>query len=132
MEGKHLIFYDGTCGFCHKTIQFVLRHDTKKIFLFAPLQGETAKKYVGNFTDLDTVVLVENFETDKEIYTYGKGGFRIMWLLGGLWAVPGSISFLPSFLYDWGYRAVARHRYEWVEKESCLIPTKEDQTRFLH
>lgn len=130
MEGKHLILYDGTCGFCHKTIQFVLKQDRQKIFLFAPLQGETAKKY--NFDkDLDTVILIENFKTQPQITMYGQAALRICWLLGGVWAIAGSASFLPPILYNWKYNFIARHRYKLAQKEVCLIPPQEDQTRFL-
>ena len=37
-----LLIYDGTCGFCHGAVRFVLRHDRKSVFRFAPLLGEVA------------------------------------------------------------------------------------------
>ncbi len=145
-QGQHLVFYDGTCGMCHKAVQFLLKHDKMKVFVFAPLQGETAAKMLGDwkslFPDADTLVLVENYrdpsdeyELSKRIFAFGKGGLRICWLLGGVWAIPGAISFLPSFLYDWIYRWVARHRFQWFERRTCLVPKNGDVdvdlTRFL-
>src|ERR1043165_6824009 len=36
------VFYDGTCGLCHRLVRFVLAEDrTGRVAVFAPLQGET-------------------------------------------------------------------------------------------
>ena len=37
-----LVFYDGDCGLCHRTVRFLLARDPEgSLFLFAPLFGET-------------------------------------------------------------------------------------------
>jgi len=37
-----ILFYDGHCGLCHRSVQFVVRHDRDgTAFRFAPLQGPT-------------------------------------------------------------------------------------------
>jgi len=137
MMDKHLIFYDGTCGMCHGVVQFLLKQDKNKIFAFAPLQGETAAHLLNDwricFPDADSLVLVENYRDNdnKKILLFGNGALRICWLLGGLWKIPGIISFFPTFFYDWGYRWIARHRFQWFEKQTCLIPKMEDLKRFL-
>ena len=136
-ESQHLIFYDGTCGMCHWVVQFLLRYDIKKLFVFAPLQGETAQVLLKDWRtsnpEADSLVLIENYQDPKKkkIYIFGKGALRICWLLGRFWMIPGSISFLPSFLYDWIYRWVARHRFQWFASQSCLIPRNQDSSRFL-
>lgn len=134
---EHLVFYDGTCGMCHWVIQFLLKHDHQERFVFSPLQGETAKVLLKDWRnshpDADSLVLIENYQDPnrKRIYAFGKGALRICWLLGGLWKIPGFLSFFPGFLYDWIYRLVARNRYQWFERHACLIPKAKDSTRFL-
>jgi predicted DCC family thiol-disulfide oxidoreductase YuxK len=130
---KHLLFYDGTCGFCMGWVQFVLRQDKNKRFFFAPLQGETAKRLLKEPPE-DTLVLIENFETPTpRVSILGKGSFRILWLLGGWWRLLGWISFLPQFLYNWGYRLVANHRHFFPSpsQDSCPIPDEDERLRFL-
>lgn len=132
----HLIFYDGQCGLCDRVVQWVIRQDKKRIFLFAPLQGTTAKKVLGSLTpeqkQLDTLILIENFSSkNQHIYLLGKGALRICWLLGGLWIIPGSLSFLPGFFYNWGYRLVARNRHRLFSNDSCVLPTANEAERFL-
>ena len=132
---KHLIFYDGTCGLCHRAVQFVLKRDCYQRFVFAPLQGETAAALLGKSkaSSMETLVLVENYQNPecRCILTHGQGALRISWLLGGFWVIPGVFSFLPPFLYDWLYHWVARHRFKWFGKETCLLPQTKCNERFL-
>lgn len=132
----HLIFYDGECGFCDSIVQLIINYDLKGIFDFAPLQGTTAaqmlKHLPAEIVNNDSLILIENYKTpESDYYVLGKGALRICWLLGGLWTVPGILSFLPSFFYDWGYRLVARNRKRLFKNTSCVIPTKDKQEHFL-
>lgn len=131
---RHLVFYDGKCGFCDQVVQFLFKIDREKIFLFAPLQGKTASQVLRGlppaYRKEDTLVLVENYrEMNEKFYILGKAAFRILWLLGGAWRLLGWISFFPSFLYNWGYRLIARYRHKFPLK-SCQLPHVED-SRFL-
>lgn len=134
---QHLILYDGTCGMCHGVVQFLLKHDSKEIFIFAPLQGETAKLFLTGSDFLppkaDTIVLVEKYQDPQQhhLYAFGKGILRIYWLLGGCWSLIGWLAFIPSFLYDWVYRLVAKNRFRWSQKRTCLIPTTNQKKKFL-
>lgn len=133
---KHLLFYDGDCGLCDHVVQFVLRVDKHKRFVFAPLQGEVAKELLKDIPKevkhADSLILIEDYQTsDSRMWIYGKGAFRIAWLLGGSWALFGWICFLPSILYDWGYRLIARYRHELFSKSTCQIPDLKKKTRFL-
>lgn len=133
---KHLVFYDGHCGFCDRVVTFLLKQDREGKFLFAPLQGTTAEKLLKDMPaevkQADSLILVENFQSPNEkIYIFGKGAFRIAWLLGGAWSLIGWISFLPSFLYDWGYRLVARNRSLLSGSKECRIPDPSQKGRFL-
>jgi len=132
MRSKHLVFYDGECGLCDHAVQFLLKRDTQEIFIFAPLQGKTAQKFLKEkiFPKADSLVLIENYQTQPDTYLFGKGALRICWLLGGPWATLGAISFLPSFLYDWAYKIVARNRHR-LFSQSCNLPLASQSHRFL-
>ncbi len=127
----HLIFYDGECGLCDAVVQWVLKKDKHKKFVFAPLQGETAKQWLPQPPEIDSVYLIQNF-SDKmpKVYVKSQAAFKILWELGGIFSVPGLFSFLPPFLFDWGYDLVASHRKKWFPPISCVIPNK-DNKRFL-
>lgn len=134
--GKHLVFYDGNCGFCDQVVQIILAQDKREIFNFAPLQGSTAqellKELPPEMKNADSLVLIENYQDPaRRYYILGKGAFRICWDLGGLWAIPGVVSWLPSILYDWGYRLVAKNRHRLFHSDKCVLPTPETRHRFL-
>src|SRR5678815_2955382 len=38
-----VLLYDGVCGFCNGTVQFVLARDRRGVLRFATLQGEFAR-----------------------------------------------------------------------------------------
>ena len=132
---QHLLFYDGNCGLCDRAVQFVLAHDDNKQFVFAPLQGETAKSLLQNLSpeqkSLDTLILIENYLTpDKKVYFMGQGALRIAWLLGSPYALLGSLSFLPSYPFDAGYKLVARNRHRFFDN-ACVVPNADNKARFL-
>lgn len=133
---KHLVFYDGECGFCDWVVRTLLKIDRKRIFAFAPLQGSTAKELLKDFPEayksLDSLVLIENYQSQQRTYyVLGQGAFRILWLVGGWWKLIGWIHFLPPFIYNFGYRFIAQNRHLILSKESCRIPSTEDRARFL-
>lgn len=131
LRSKHLVFYDGNCGLCDHAVQFVLKHDQQGLFAFAPLQGKTAEQLLKTRPEADSLILIENFqEPDAQTYILGRGALRILWQLGGLWAIPGAVSFLPVFLYDWGYRLVAKNRHRLFPL-TCTLPKREYKDRFL-
>jgi predicted DCC family thiol-disulfide oxidoreductase YuxK len=133
---SHLVFYDGECGFCDCSVQLLLKVDKHGLFAFAPLQGKTAatmlKDLPAEMKNVDSLILIENYKTKPVTYNQSKAVFRIFWLLGGLWKVIGVLSFLPSILFDWGYRLVARNRkFFGIQTDHCTLPMPDQQGRFL-
>ncbi|MCE2982403.1 MAG: DUF393 domain-containing protein [Parachlamydia sp.] len=131
----HLVFYDGECGICDQFVQFLLKHDRKKSFVFAPLQGLTAQVTLealpAKYKNLDTLILIEDYKTSPKMFIQAKAVFKIFWQLGHLWALLGLLSFLPSYFFDWGYRLFARNRHRLTNKIECVVPTKSQRERFL-
>jgi predicted DCC family thiol-disulfide oxidoreductase YuxK len=42
--GQPVLLYDGLCGFCDRTVQFILARDAGGPMHFAPLQGDYARQ----------------------------------------------------------------------------------------
>jgi len=99
---KHLMLYDGECGFCNQTVHFIYSKDKYKTFNFAPLKGSTAKFFLKSLPEKimnkDTVILIENYEfPNPKYHIMGRAVFRILWHLGSYWKILGALFFLPSF-----------------------------------
>jgi predicted DCC family thiol-disulfide oxidoreductase YuxK len=127
-----IILFDGVCNFCNSSINFVIKHDKKNYFRFAPLQSETGrellKKYNINSLETDSIVLIEN----KKAYIQSAAALRITRKLNGGYFLLYGLMIIPSFIRNAVYNYVARNRYKWFgKKDSCMIPTLEMKAKFI-
>jgi predicted DCC family thiol-disulfide oxidoreductase YuxK len=128
----HIIFFDHECPLCHKAVRHIIDIDVNKHFVFAPLNGDTAKDILcgpnGHLKKANSVILVENYQsTDRTFWLRARAIFRTYWLVGNGWGLIGILSFLPCFLCDALYRVAAKHRHQFKLK----MPEAGPQDRFL-
>ncbi|MGE3317067.1 MAG: thiol-disulfide oxidoreductase DCC family protein [Planctomycetaceae bacterium] len=130
-ETRPIIFFDGVCGLCNWFVDFVIRRDQEGRFLFAPLQGVTAREKLtdDDTRDLSTVVLLDEAGTHRR----SKAVVRILMKMNIGWRIAGIfLVIVPPPIRDIGYRLVSRFRYQMFgKKETCRIPSAQERTRFL-
>jgi len=129
---KPVIFFDGVCNYCNALINFVIRQDKKKIFLFATLQSEAGQKILTEnklpAIDPDTFLLLEN----GKLYSRSTAALRISNKLPWYWKWAQLFWIFPKFIRDGVYNLIAQNRYKWFgKKEECMIPAPEIRERFL-
>ncbi|MBU6375530.1 MAG: DUF393 domain-containing protein [Bdellovibrionales bacterium] len=127
---KTIVFFDGVCGLCNFTVDFLMRIDRKHTLHFAPLQGRIASALLPSSQrlDLDTVILASAGRTDDR----STAVLRTLISVGGLWKIAAIFLLIPKFIRDTVYRAVALNRYSWFGKrETCRLPTREERGRIL-
>lgn len=128
-----IIVFDGVCHLCSRWVQFLLKHDRKKLFQFAPMQGETGKRLLqqGGLNPDDPVSFL--YSQDGQLYTDTEAIICVLCRLGGIWKLAGAGYALPRFARDPLYRVVARNRYRWFgRRETCMLPgDAETASRFL-
>jgi predicted DCC family thiol-disulfide oxidoreductase YuxK len=140
IETGALLLFDGTCGFCAKSVQFVLQREHRQRTLrFASLDSSVGREVRARYPELenvDSVVWIEAGPNprDYRLYVRSEAVFKVLKYLGGVWsafAVAGSI--IPRSVRDWAYDFVARHRHKIVPRgaESCLLPSPEQRARFI-
>lgn len=133
MESAPLLLFDGVCNLCNRSVQFVIRHDKGKIFLFAPLQGKSARRVLSELGV--TSVLPEQggsvFLIYKgKLYSRSDAVLETLRLLGWGWTAVARI--IPKGFRDSIYDWIARNRYRWFgRREACMVPTPELKARFL-
>ena len=131
-ESAPIVLYDGTCGLCHRSVRWILRHERDRTIQFAPLQGSTAETLRARHPEipqtLDTVVLVVDGRTRmrSKAFMYAARHLRAPWR----WAY--GVRWFPGFILDLGYRLIAALRYRiWGRAELCDLPSPDDRVRFL-
>ncbi len=132
MDNRPVIYFDGVCNLCSKSVQFLLKHDSRKIFRFASLQGNAGQKMLlSNHLPpdhFDSFILQEN----GRFYTRSTGALRVFKLLGGFWSLLYGLIVIPAFIRDAVYQCISRNRYTWFgKKETCWLPKPEWTERFL-
>ena len=128
---RPILLYDGLCGFCDGTVQFILRHDRRGTMQFATLQGETGQRVLSRMPDLQGVDSLVLLEGDR-VRIKSEAALRIAGYLGGAWKLALALRIVPRVVRDWAYDLFARHRYRLFGKhDSCPIPAPEVRARFI-
>lgn len=125
-----ILFFDGVCGLCNRSVDFLIRSDQHNRLLFAPLQGETAKEMLPEKTiaDLSSMVLLDS----GNVYYKSTAVLRSLKRMGGFWPIFSAFLLIPAFLRDPIYNLVARFRYRvFGKKESCRIPSADERDKIL-
>jgi predicted DCC family thiol-disulfide oxidoreductase YuxK len=129
-----VVFYDGSCGLCHRFVRFILKRDRKAQFRFAPLESDALRS---SFTRQqqeqlpDSVVIVTR---DGEVLTRSAGVLYVLNRLGRGWrALGGGLELVPWIVRDAVYDWVASVRYRLFKRPETVCPVvpAELRERFL-
>lgn len=128
-DGRHLILYDGGCGFCSRLLASVSGSDDKGRFRYVPFGSDEGSKLlakVGTGDGDPGSVLVFRCTRARPAEPLTKGA-AVLFIVGRLrwpWRLLAIARWLPARLLDWGYDHVARSRFMLSGKsESCALPS---------
>jgi len=129
---QKIVFFDGVCNLCNRSVDFLIKQDKKGVLKFASLQSDFAKSFLPedlvNSADLDSIV----FSDGKKFYTKSSAVLEICKSLGGGFHFFRIGYLLPPFLRNALYTLIANNRYKWFgKKNQCMIPTADLKERFL-
>ena len=111
-----ILYYDGLCVLCNKSIRFIINRDRKnqfKIGLINSFESDDTQ---------DSVVLLH-----KGIkYNYSNAIIKSLILLGGIYKLAVLLFIFPKKLRDFVYKIIAKNRYKWFGKHNTC-PTLPDK-----
>jgi len=118
------LFYDGSCGLCHRAVRFVLAEDrTGAAFRVAPLGGEAFEREVPASARAglpDSLLVVR---ADGTRLVRSSAVLYIAERMGGLWRVLAlAVRAVPAPLRDLAYDGVARVRYRLFTRPPAVCP----------
>ena len=84
LKNTSIILFDSVCNLCNSSVQFILKHDKKKHFLFASLQSDAATKILlqlnqKSFENIESIVLIEN----EQVFIKSSAALKIIKNLNG-------------------------------------------------
>jgi predicted DCC family thiol-disulfide oxidoreductase YuxK len=134
-HGRHVVFYDGVCGLCHRTVQFLIGEDRDAVLAFAPLQGSTfeALRRAAPAGDADSLVYARDLgDGPARPMVRSAAVLGALADVGGFWRVVSWLRIVPRPLRDFAYDFVAARRYAWFGRsDECRLPTPRDRGQLL-
>jgi predicted DCC family thiol-disulfide oxidoreductase YuxK len=141
-DAHAVMLYDGLCGFCNKTVQWLTKRDRHDRFRFAPQQSSFAAAILARhgidrerMLKDNSVYLVLDLDSGQErLLTQSDVTVKLLMLLGGGWRVLGNLlRVVPRFLRNAVYRVAARNRYRLTGRyEVCPVPSEAERMKFLN
>ena len=131
-EVSCIVLFDGVCNLCNRWVQFTIKRDRKAKFKFAALQSKSAQHLLSKHgitaIDFDSFVLL----CGNHYFIRSTAVLMLLRELGGIWKWFYAFIIMPRSLRDFIYHLVARSRYKiFGRRESCIIPARDIQSRFL-
>ena len=127
---KKIVFYDGDCGLCNRSVQWILQYEKKHEIHFSALQSEFAKQFFleRNQPEPDLSTLV--FFNGSHFYRKSTAVLRISHYLKfpHFFLKLGWI--LPAFVRNSMYDFVAKRRQK-IANSNCFVPSLKERQRFL-
>lgn len=132
-QNKKIVLFDGVCNLCNRSIGYIIKHDKKDVFVFAPLQSEVGQDLITKFnidtSKTDSVLLYEHL---KGISIKSTAALKIFRSLGFPRYLMALFFIIPMFIRDPIYDYIAKNRYKWFGKRDyCMVPSPELNKKFL-
>ena len=132
-----VLLYDGACGVCAWSVQFVLQREPphrRSALRLAPLQGAYGTELRSRYPVLqgiDSVVWFDPADRSSPIRVRSDAALRTLRHLGGVWALAAALGrCVPRPVRDAVYNTVAARRMT-LAAPRCLLPSPEERQRFL-
>ncbi len=133
LEAGPILLYDGGCGVCSESVQWILKHERQHTLRFVPLEatlGGELRTLARVAATLDSVLWLELRDGLVRVDIRSAALLQVLAYVGGPWRLLTVLRIVPRFIRDACYRAFAKVRYR-VRDRSCLVPTAEERARFV-
>jgi predicted DCC family thiol-disulfide oxidoreductase YuxK len=113
-EGMNgVLFFDGACGMCTRSVYFLVRYDRTGNLKTEPLQGDGVAERLG-ISDGQVLEAMRWLDSSGAVYT-GAEAWAAAWSVALGTRLPLLFYRIPGnrFIQDAVYRWVAAHRYRF-------------------
>jgi predicted DCC family thiol-disulfide oxidoreductase YuxK len=129
MENRTILFYDGECGVCSRTVRFILKNERFNELYFSSLQGDFSTRFLAErgieSVSSNTLYLFEN----GNIYHKSRAAMKLIPYLKRPFCLLKILYIFPRFFRDFVYARIAANRKVFFKDVCELISF--DKNRFL-
>ncbi|MBU3675720.1 MAG: DUF393 domain-containing protein [Chitinophagaceae bacterium] len=108
---KPLVLFDGHCALCHRSVRWLINHDSKRQLQFLsqenPLFETLLKQYNTTRPDGNSLLVLDH----GIWYTHSNAVLQALRYVDSPWNALRVFRFIPSIVRNALYRIVARFRY---------------------
>lgn len=131
-----IMVYDGDCGFCTRSVRFVLDRDRKRVLCFASRDGVAGQGIRARHPALQSVeslLWVDRVNGVERVLTHSDAVLAVAAYLGGIYGMLATVGGLvPRALRDPVYQLVAKVRRRLMGgASSCMLPSPAELGRML-
>lgn len=128
-ENPTILFFDGECLLCNKTVQWILKNEKDNAIQFCSLQSKFAQQNTPQeLKYVDSVILLKN----GQFYTHFDAFIKIIPHLKWQWKWLYLLKIIPQFLRNQFYNFIARNRKKWFGySDSCWFNNVEFNKRLI-
>jgi len=130
IENHVIVVYDGICGFCNVSIQFILQQKPSNRLRFMSFQSDLGQELVSRLNineNLDSIIVVEH----SQVYEKSTAIFKVLNHVNSRWKYLRIFRLVPSFISDLAYDVIAKNRYRIWQNNSCKMLTSKEAELFL-
>ena len=128
-EEKFVVLYDGECGLCSRSVQFILKYERNQKLKFASLQSSFSKKIFKEFNLKDDFNQSVLFYCDGKLFSKSNAILRLIPFLKWYFFPVYILWLIPKFIRDFFYDKIARNRKRMFK--DCRIISREEGDRML-
>jgi predicted DCC family thiol-disulfide oxidoreductase YuxK len=129
-KGLTIVFYDGDCGFCNKTVQFVLSNEKNTSIHFCALQSKKAHQFFKEMGEKTPDMSTFYFFAKGRLYSESTGALVLASYLRFPYNMLQIGWLIPAFIRNGIYRFIAKRRQK-LAAGFCALPSPDQAKRFI-
>ena len=109
-DERHILFYDGTCGICSRSVRFILKNESDERINFAALQSDFSIEFLRNFDIESSNLTTLYFYSKGNVYSKSRAILALIPFLKWYYSFFYLGFLIPRFILDFFYDILAKNR----------------------
>jgi predicted DCC family thiol-disulfide oxidoreductase YuxK len=109
-DERHILFYDGTCGICSRSVRFILKNESVERLNFAALQSDFSSEFLRNFEIESSNLTTLYFYSKGNVYSKSRAILALIPFLKWYYSFFYLGFLIPRFILDFFYDILAKNR----------------------